>query len=174
MRTVLAYLAAALTAASVFAAFARAEVPPVKQPPNAPSGLMITTTVQDNTPNLLDPEGWVLTYGKREGCTVDITSDSITMTRTTTGWPPCGVSQQIPSASGERFVFTAAVAENTDKSEVYTDFDGSIFNEGIGQRTDILTSKYPKFTIWLQTYTKDASKLPITTTWRNIKLRRLD
>lgn len=125
--------------------------------------------------NLFNPSGWILTYGKKDNCTVSMDNGIITMTKTADGWPPCGVSQKIVGAGvGSKFLFSAEVIENTSHSEVYTDFDGSIFKPGTGVRTDVLTSKYPDFTVWLQTYNYAPRNFPITTKWKNIELRRLD
>lgn len=130
-------------------------------------------TPDDVGPNLFNPDGWIVTYGEREGCDIQISGGVITMTRNRSGWPPCGVSQKISGVGvGSKFVFSAVVLENTDKSEVYTDFDSSIFKPGTGKRVDIITSKYKDLTVWLQTYSLDT--LPITTTWSEIQIRRLE
>ena len=121
--------------------------------------------------NLFKKE-WVLTYGEQENCTVNIVNDVIYMTKKKDGWPPCGVMQTFKAAVGDKFRIVADVVSNTDQSEIYTGFDGSIFAPGTGTRTEVLTSKYSDMTVWLQTYSKTI--MPVTTVWKNVVIKRIE
>lgn len=110
---------------------------------------------------------------QEKNCFIDQSNGVITMTKNIAGWPPCGVSQKIMNVgAGSKFLFSAEVLENTDFSEVYTDFDLSLFKPGTGTRTDVITSKYQDLTVWLQTYSKTI--LPITTKWSGMSIKRIE
>lgn len=176
----------------------------IQQVPNAPSGLVITVIDRSDPncpmypytywwaedkvcrsfpqpadwpsgPNLFNPDNWQITYGVRGTCNMVLRGNAyLEMMKTADGWPPCGVMQKFPSYAGEKFWFAANVIRNTHRSEVYTDFDNSLFKEGTGTRVDLLTSKWADMVVWLQTNTPDPNRLPVTTIWQNVVIKRIE